>query len=212
MYYLAITFIFIGLGCLLYLFVVRSFHSTDADPEVPEKGPELPDSYREHRRRDLEELGFPGAEEFPEEVEDPGLPLHSGVRTRSVGTGTAPSTGRLSRPHTQSASSRGNGRFEGVLFLDESGQAIAAAENWQKVSPDLFGKLKRMGPCELQYSQGAFRIHSDTARLQYRVDDLTRILFLDSGFAFIPEQGGPSPLILTREVDRFKDFLRDNSL
>ncbi|MCB1140143.1 MAG: hypothetical protein KDK23_15385 [Leptospiraceae bacterium] len=211
MYYLAITFIFIGLGCLLYLFVVRSFHSA-GEPEAPEKGPDLPDTYRHHRQRDLEELGFPGAEDFPEEVEDPGLPLYAGVRTRSADRVATSAAGRLSRPLNEPVRSRGNGRFEGVLFLDESGQAIAAAENWQKVSPDLFGKLKRMGPCELQYSQGAFRIHSDTARLQYRVDDLTRILFLDSGFAFIPEQGGPSPLILTREVDRFKDFLRDNSL
>ena len=117
-----------------------------------------------------------------------------------------------SHSRTVSSSPSRNSRFEGILFLDESGQAVSAAEHWQQVSPDLFSKLKRMGPCQLQYSDRMFLIHSESIRLQYRVDDLTRILFLDSGFAFIPERGGPSPLILTREVDRFKNFLRDNSL
>ena len=250
MYYLAITFIFIGLGCLLYLFVVRSFQGRH-DSEMPEQGPEESGHGRSSatgrgpiQQNELEEFGFAETEtsSFPMEQESErygasgfGYGYSQGYareqsqqyqdlahrRSAAHPASHGPKTGSRESLWSRSVattepglrrSGAGKSRFEGILFLDESGQAVSAAENWQQVSPDLFSKLKRMGPCQLQYSDRMFLIHSDTIRLQYRADDLTRILFLDSGFAFIPERGGPSPLILTREVDRFKNFLRDNSL
>ncbi|MBI41192.1 MAG: hypothetical protein CMF59_16475 [Leptospiraceae bacterium] len=234
MYYLAITFIFIGLGCLLYLFVVRNFQGRQ-DSDIAEQGPGSHAGYGSAsgqpaiQQSELEEFGFGETDtsSFPleqnsrEESSARYGHLSSASASQSMHTGRSPGTTRTRVDSLWSRSVPGPGMqrqgqarstFEGVLFLDESGQAVSAAEHWQQVSPDLFSKLKRMGPCQMQYSDRTFLIHSDSIRLQYRVDDLTRILFLDSGFAFIPEHGGPSPLILTREVDRFKNFLRDNSL
>ncbi|MBU45157.1 MAG: hypothetical protein CMN76_18240 [Spirochaetaceae bacterium] len=224
MYYLAITFIFIGLGCLLYLFVVRNFqHRTEAEPENAE--PEVDPAARQARAEELNRRGFDADPEsaepeyhrnqapaFGEEWQQHRNP--HGVGQPATGLYEESQRHRLWSDTSAATAPRPGQRysFQGVLFLDESGQAVGAAEHWKSVSPELFSKLKRMGPCQLQYSDRMFLIHSDTVRLQYRVDDLTRILFLDSGFAFIPERGGPCPLILTREVDRFKNFLRDNSL
>lgn len=237
MYYLAITFIFIGLGCLLYLFVIRSFQSGKQEVQPPEDGPPLPEPVRQHRKEELRDHGFGesppqmnpdlyrdslySGHQDPPHYASQGAAVHPGQSAQyeygSPGAshsspGHPGPGGRLQGSTGSAGTGRAPTRFHGILFLDESGQAVSAAENWQRVSPDLFSKLKRMGPCELQYSDRSFLIHSDAIRLQYRVDDLTRILFLDSGFAFIPERGGPSPLILTREVNRFKDFLRDHSL
>ena len=77
MYYLAITFIFIGLGCLLYLFVVRSFQGRH-DSEMPEQGPEESGHGRSSatgrgpiQQNELEEFGFAETEtsSFPMEQE-----------------------------------------------------------------------------------------------------------------------------------------------
>ncbi|MEQ8351786.1 MAG: hypothetical protein RH862_09900 [Leptospiraceae bacterium] len=223
MYYLAITFIFIGLGCLLYLFVVRSFQGVQASSSSEQGSPDP--ERRDERASELQQYGFQEAVSEPLPHAASRDPRHAGYSPARASeqpwmgappihepAGSPAWSRSQSHSRTVSSSPSRNSRFEGILFLDESGQAVSAAEHWQQVSPDLFSKLKRMGPCQLQYSDRMFLIHSESIRLQYRVDDLTRILFLDSGFAFIPERGGPSPLILTREVDRFKNFLRDNSL
>ena len=224
MYYLAITFIFLGLGCLLYLFIVRTFQKAQ-EPEQSfgssemkeygfDDGLEMPspaDTERPDRHSEQRLHGAP-PRSYLEERKGTGSQLSRSAPEQS-GSGWYREAGiQPDRESVLATQPRRKERFEGVLFLDESGQAVSAAESGHRLSPDLFSRLRRLGPCEVQYSDRSFLIHSESARLQYRVDDLRQILFLDSGFAFIPEAGGNAPLILTREVERFKKFLRDNSL
>ncbi|TGL10350.1 hypothetical protein EHQ96_12600 [Leptospira levettii] len=104
--------------------------------------------------------------------------------------------------------------IEGTLYLDHSGKLSFGEDSIDlDVMEDGLRNFKRVGNGNLREENGKFLFHSGNVTYTYTPEELDQVVLHNQGIVFIlKEPKSPRPVFFTKEIDTFKEFLKQAAL
>lgn len=104
--------------------------------------------------------------------------------------------------------------IEGTLYLDHSGKLSFGEESQDlDVMEDGLRNFKRVGSGNLREEKGRFLFHSGNVTYTYTPEELDQVVLHNQGIVFLlKDTKSPRPVFFTKEIDTFKEFLKQASL
>ncbi|MCG6145987.1 LIC_11490 family protein [Leptospira bandrabouensis] len=105
-------------------------------------------------------------------------------------------------------------QIEGTLYLDYSGKLTFGEESSDLESmEDGLKNFKRIGSGSLREENGKFLFHSGNVTYTYTPDELDQVVLHNQGIVFLlKDMKAPKPVFFTKDIDTFKDFLKQAAL
>ncbi|TGL55735.1 hypothetical protein EHQ59_02810 [Leptospira kemamanensis] len=107
-----------------------------------------------------------------------------------------------------------NFAIDGTLYLDHSGKLpFGEGSGDLDLMEDGLRNFKRVGSGNLREENGRFLFHSGNVTYTYTPDELDQVVLHNQGIVFLlKDQKSPKPVFFTKEIDTFKEFLKQASL
>ncbi|XDD45722.1 hypothetical protein AB3N60_13530 [Leptospira sp. WS39.C2] len=104
--------------------------------------------------------------------------------------------------------------IDGTLYLDHSGKlSFGEGSGDLDAMEDGLRNFKRIGSGNLSEDNGRFLFHSGNVTYTYTPDELDQVVLHNQGIVFLlKDQKSPRPVFFTKEIDTFKEFLKQASL
>ncbi|TGM57346.1 hypothetical protein EHQ91_00380 [Leptospira biflexa] len=104
--------------------------------------------------------------------------------------------------------------IDGTLYLDHSGKLLFGEEsNDLDLMENGLRNFKRVGNGNLREDNGRFLFHSGNVTYTYTPDELEQVVLHNQGIVFLLKDiKSPRPVFFTKEIDTFKEFLKQAAL
>ncbi|EQA46824.1 hypothetical protein LEP1GSC050_1113 [Leptospira broomii serovar Hurstbridge str. 5399] len=180
---------------------VRTESSSHLDRVFAEERKIRPVTHASERREESNMI--PEEEVWEEEIKTEPIPREESLRQREQPPEETVEIGIESREEEWS--------MEGILFLDLSGKLPYEGLK-QKIRPEQLKGFRRIGKGRVREIPGGFAFHALNSEFSYKLDEVEKVIFYDEGFALLPaKREFPTPIFLTKETERFKNYLEHTS-